>query len=144
MTRDNLRRRGIPKPLECSLCNEIESVTHLFFDCIVSKLLWNDVHMIFDIMITDYLCIASKWLCESRYMQFNVVSSAILWSIWNNRNSIVFNRKFWLNMMQVWHLTLCYLRDWKVPFKDQEWALVDQFKHLLIRELKMPMELEPN
>jgi hypothetical protein len=44
MTRDNFRCRGISKPLECSLCNEIESVTHLFFDCIVSKLLWNDVH----------------------------------------------------------------------------------------------------
>jgi hypothetical protein len=29
MTRDNLRKRGIPKPLECSLCREIESVSHV-------------------------------------------------------------------------------------------------------------------
>jgi hypothetical protein len=56
----------------------------------------------------------------------------------------VFNRKTWLNAKQVWHLTLAYLRDWKMPFKDQEWKLVDQIKHLLIRKLRMPMELEPD
>jgi hypothetical protein len=133
---------GIPKPLRCSLCNEIESVTHLFFDCTVSKLLWNDVHKIFDIMIIDYLGVASKWLCETRYMQFIMVSSVVFWSIWNKMNFIVFNRNTWLNMNHVWHPTLAYLRDCKVPFKDQEWVLVDQFKHLLIRKLRMPMELE--
>ena len=31
MTRDNLRARGIPKPLECEICKEIEIVKHLFF-----------------------------------------------------------------------------------------------------------------
>jgi hypothetical protein len=36
MTRDNSRRRGIPKPWECSFCKESESVHHLFFDFIVS------------------------------------------------------------------------------------------------------------
>ena len=32
MTTDNLRKRGMPKPLECCLCKEFESVAHLFFD----------------------------------------------------------------------------------------------------------------
>jgi hypothetical protein len=39
MTRDNIIHRGIPKPLECELCKDIESVNHLFFDCLVSRLL---------------------------------------------------------------------------------------------------------
>jgi hypothetical protein len=39
MTRDNLRHRGIQKLLGCELCSEIEFVKHLFFDCLVSKLL---------------------------------------------------------------------------------------------------------
>jgi hypothetical protein len=36
MTRDYLRKRGMPKPLECSLCKDIETVTHLFFECLIS------------------------------------------------------------------------------------------------------------
>jgi hypothetical protein len=57
MTRDNLRR-GIAKPLECSMCKEIEPLTHLSFDCIVSHLLWDDVFKIFGVMITDLLGIS--------------------------------------------------------------------------------------
>jgi hypothetical protein len=102
LTRDNLRKRGIPKPQECRFCKEIEYVKHLLFDCIVSRLMRDDVFEVFNIRVTDFLSIASKWLCNTRYLQFNVVSSAILRSIWNNRNIIVFNRKTWLNMKQLW------------------------------------------
>jgi hypothetical protein len=117
MTRDNLRKRGMPKPLECSLYKEIETVKHLFFECLISELLWDMVFDVFGIRVTDFLSIASKWLCITRHLQFNFVSSAIIWSIWNNRNNIVFNKKTWLNMKQVWHLALSYLRSWKIPFK---------------------------
>jgi hypothetical protein len=65
------------------------------------KALWDDVIEVSKIRVSDFFCIASKWLCNTRYLQFNVVSSAVLWSIWNNRNSIVFNMKTWLNMKQV-------------------------------------------
>lgn len=37
MTRDNLKARGIPKPLECELCKEIETIKHLLFECIVAR-----------------------------------------------------------------------------------------------------------
>jgi hypothetical protein len=58
----------------------------------------NDVYESFGVMITDFLSLESKWLCNTRYMQLNIVSSAVLWSILNNRNSIVFNRKPWMNI----------------------------------------------
>jgi hypothetical protein len=77
---------------------------------------------VFGIRVTDFLSIASRWLCNTIHLQFNFVSSAILWSIWNNRNSIVFNRKTWLNMKHVWHLALSYLRRWKTLFKTQVWT----------------------
>jgi hypothetical protein len=34
MTRNNLRKRGIPKPLECNLCKEFESVKDLFLNAL--------------------------------------------------------------------------------------------------------------
>jgi hypothetical protein len=60
MTRDNLRHRGIPKPHECELCREFKSVKHLFFDRLVSKLLWSEVKEIFGVEVNDYLSLASK------------------------------------------------------------------------------------
>jgi hypothetical protein len=77
-------------------------------DCIVSKLLWEDIYMVFNIMVADFLSIASKWPCNTRFLQFNFVIFAVLQSIWNN---ILLNRKQWLNMKQVWQLALLYLRN---------------------------------
>jgi hypothetical protein len=39
-------------------------------------------------------------------------------------------------MKQVWQRLLRYLRDWKIPFKDQSWELVDRFIKLLITRLQ--------
>jgi hypothetical protein len=55
------------------------------------------VFEVFGIRVTDFLSIAFRWLCNTRHLQFNFVSYAIIWSIWNNRNSIIFNRKTRLN-----------------------------------------------
>jgi hypothetical protein len=110
----------------------------------ISKLLWQEVQEIFNIEINDFLSLASKWLYSKRYFQFNFVSSAVIWTIWNNRNSIVFNRSSWLNMKQVWQRLLGYLRNWKIPFKDQTWELVDRFTMHLIRRLQVPLALMPD
>jgi hypothetical protein len=60
MTRDNLRVRGMIKPLDCKMCKEIETVKHLMFKCVVSRMLWDDVFKIFNIFVIDFESIASK------------------------------------------------------------------------------------
>ena len=40
MTRDNLRRRHIIKPLTCVFCSSDESIQHLLFDCVVARIMW--------------------------------------------------------------------------------------------------------
>jgi hypothetical protein len=37
-----------------------------------------------------------KWLCNKKFLHFNLVSSAILWELWINRNNIVFNKVIWI------------------------------------------------
>jgi hypothetical protein len=59
-------------------------------------------------------------------------------------NALSLTKKSWLNMKQVWHPSLAYQRDWKVPLKDQEWGLVDQFRGLLLKNIKRPLQLEPD
>jgi hypothetical protein len=78
MTRDNLRTRGMVKPLECEMCKELETVKHIMFECIVAKLLWAIVERVFDCNITNFESIASKWLCYKKLLHFNLVTSAAL------------------------------------------------------------------
>jgi hypothetical protein len=144
MTTDNLRKRGIPKPLECMMCKELESVKHLFFECLVARIVWDDVFKVFDVLVTDFESIAAKWLCNKKFMHFNVVTFAVLWGLWNNRNSLVFNHSSWLNIKQVWRLILLYLRNWKVPSKELEGGKCGQFRDLLVCKLRTPLMLQAN
>lgn len=87
MTRDNLDKRNMGKPLICEFCAEPETIDHLFFSCVVARDIWKDVPAFFDTPIgQDYLsaarfCPASKKNCAS-----NSICACILWGIWKNRN----------------------------------------------------------
>jgi hypothetical protein len=131
----------MPKPLECEMCKEIETVKHIMFECIVARLLWDEVFKIFDIVVTDFESIATKWLCNKKFLHFNLVSSAVLWTLWINRNNLVFNKMTWLNSKQVWRLALSFLKEWKVPFKDSEGEKSGQLMDLLLLKLRSPLLL---
>ena len=68
MTRDNLRKRHIIKPLDCVFCSEQETNTHLFFECIVARLVWREVEVLFGISITNFESIARWWICEKKLL----------------------------------------------------------------------------
>jgi hypothetical protein len=59
-TVDNLNKKGLMKNPQCCFCNENESVSHLFFECVVAKVLWKYVSEFlgFDIG-QDYMSVAS-------------------------------------------------------------------------------------
>ena len=69
---DNIRKRGIAKPLECVHCKEIESVYHLFFECIVARLIWAEVECVFRISVDGFESIAKCWLCNKKFLHLNV------------------------------------------------------------------------
>jgi hypothetical protein len=88
-------------PLECELCKEFESVRHLMFECLVSMLIWDDVFQIFDITDTNFESVVSKWLCNKKFLHFNLVFSVVLRGLWINKNNLVFNTVTWINIKQV-------------------------------------------
>jgi hypothetical protein len=63
------------------------------FECVVSRVLWDDIFKIFNILVTDFESIASKWLCNKKFIHFNLVSSTVLWTLWINRNNLIFNKR---------------------------------------------------
>jgi hypothetical protein len=126
MTRDNLRTRGMVKPLECEMCKELETVKHLMFDCIVARQLWTIVEKVFDCNIDNFESIASKWLCNKKFLHFKLVTSATLWGLW---------------IKQVWRLVLSFIKEWKVPFKELEGGKSSQFLNCLLVLLRSRLPL---
>ena len=61
MTKDNLLKRGIEKPKECMFCLEEESISHLFFDCVVAKILWNLFSDFYDLTVSCYADVAGRY-----------------------------------------------------------------------------------
>ena len=59
-------KRGTAKHLECVHYKEIESVYHLFFECIVAKQVWLIVQKVFQVVVVDSECVARCWLCNKR------------------------------------------------------------------------------
>jgi hypothetical protein len=49
MTRDNLKKRNMNKPEECAFCCDDESISHLFHECVVAKVIWKSVSKFFGI-----------------------------------------------------------------------------------------------
>ena len=70
MTRDNLRKRHIIQPLDCVFCSEQETNTHLFFECIVARLVWREVEDLFGISTTNFESIGRWWLCKKKLLAF--------------------------------------------------------------------------
>ena len=80
---------------------------------------------------------------SQKHKQFNVVSSAVLWGLWNFRNSIVFNRRSWISIKQVLGLVYRYLRDWTKLFQDLQGGKMQEFQELIWERLRKPLMLEP-
>jgi hypothetical protein len=97
MTKDNLQKRNLNKPLDCVFCKEHETINHIFFDCVVARNVWEKVSEFFGLPpISDYLSVARIWLANTKHAAQNTIYSAVLWSIWKIRNALVFDNQQWI------------------------------------------------
>ena len=99
MTRDNQRKRHIIKPLDRVLCFEHETISHLFFECVVAKYAWSFIIDHFRVQKgTDFESVARFWISNKKNSALNIVSSAVLWCLWKYMNNIIFNNTIWTSI----------------------------------------------
>jgi hypothetical protein len=135
MTRDNLLKRNLNKPVCCVFCSENESIDHLFFQCIVAKQIWKFITSVFNIQVGhDYISVARFWVANKKHPALNSICAATLWCIWKFRNDMIFNGQTWLNLHQILRMILLSVRRWKIIFKDHMLPLVDHFCDLTLKE----------
>lgn len=93
----------------------MESVQHLFFECVVVRIMWKIVSDIVQVKIGEsYESMAGFWLSNKKFTVLNMISSAVLWSVWKMRNSMWFQQVQWREMNQVWRHIVNMLRSWKI------------------------------
>jgi hypothetical protein len=116
---DNLNEKEMSKPTQCCFCNDNESISHLFFECAIIKVVWGFVgeYLGFDLG-SNYISVASKWLQKEIFDFVNIISTVVLKGIWLTRNDFVFNKHVWLDvkciLRRIWKLTM----EWRIIRKE--------------------------
>jgi hypothetical protein len=78
LTRDNVCKRREVEDKTCLFCNEHESIHHLFFDCVVAKVILGHIAAIFDKPIeSDFESVARWWLSENKHSVLNIFSCSL-------------------------------------------------------------------
>jgi hypothetical protein len=91
LTRDNLTKRINVDDKSCLFCKEYEFVHHLFFGCCVAHLMWEHVADITGLpVIIDFATLGKFWVLGRKYVEFNVLSSVVIWTIWKLKITYVF------------------------------------------------------
>jgi hypothetical protein len=91
LTRDNLLKGKNLDDVSCLFCSDPESVHHLFFECCVSKIMWQNLSaMCGKVIGFDFESVASLWLSAKKFKTLNICTTTVMWSIWKIRNSMCF------------------------------------------------------
>ncbi|XP_020251372.1 uncharacterized protein LOC109828828 [Asparagus officinalis] len=101
LTREKLLKRGIIQSDHCCLCsdNVQESRNHLFFDCLFSKAVWNNIMdwLKFKWRACDWDILMDWYTCRLRGKGFKqslkrLALANTVYRIWRERNDRIFNK----------------------------------------------------
>lgn len=125
LTRDNLAKSQVIPDTSCVFCSEAESIKHLFFDCIVSRQIWEVVADVLHIHIPcSFESLLSFWKINKKFAAVNIFTTATLWGLWRIRNDFVFQGRRWRSMKCVIGLVGSLVRQWKILCPDAQASLL--------------------
>lgn len=99
----------------CLFCLEKETIQHVFFECAVAKQCWCIISDILGYNVGgSMLDVGKYWLSNKKCCLVNMVSSAVIWSIWKLRNDLCFQRCGWRGMEMLLCRISGLLENWTV------------------------------
>jgi hypothetical protein len=127
LTRDNVKKRKHIEDDRCLFCSEVESVHHLFFDCVVAKQMWEHISD-----CTETLCgscfenIGTLWISNKKNVVTNIFTSAALWGLWKLRNSLAFREGRWKDVNSLLQKIATLVHNWKILCPVQQTSELEQ------------------
>ena len=121
---DQLHKRNDSIAVECALCNEQESSSHIFFQCHLARFAW--------ICLRSWM--GNQWnpssfrevrvllrSCSGRFRRvFWPIFSAICWVLWTTRNKFTIEHVFPKHPVNCLYNLLALLQLWKCLIKEEE------------------------
>jgi hypothetical protein len=104
----------------CSVMSLSRSVT-CFFDCCIAQVIWDELcDMACLPLVTDFESVRSMWIKGKKYKAYNILTSAVIWSIWRLRNKFCFQGAVWSRVEVVLLGVARHLRNWALLKKMEE------------------------
>jgi hypothetical protein len=105
LTKDNLWKYKWKGSLQCSFCNQIETIKHLFFECYIARATWHMFSIATGLSKPNSIwSVLGGWLSFKRGKEKRLILvgvTTMFWSIWLCCNDIVFNKKLIISLVQV-------------------------------------------
>jgi hypothetical protein len=118
----------------CLFCNELESVSHLFFECCVAQCVWGEISELSDkVLGADFESVARFWVADNKHKALNVCAAAVLWAIWKLRNECCFQGTRWEGVQVLLRKIGRMIRDWRLLNKPEVAARLEEWA----RDLEM-------
>ena len=118
-------------------CDRDETIKHLFLDCLLAKVLWQTIHIAFNITPPNSVnTLFGTWLNGiepdlARHIRVGVC--ALMWAIWNCRNDLVFNMTTCIHFLQVIFRATALIRSWLLL------TLTEAREHLVTGSIRWKM-----
>jgi hypothetical protein len=142
LTRDNLAKRRNVDDETCLFCDDKESIQHLFFDCCVTKCMWQ---VCFDVcgkqLGADFESVAKYWLHNKKLNCLNVLTTAVFWIIWKFRNEMCFQGRKWTGVKELIGRWARMLKDWLLLRKPEDVLVLGAWMEKLELEHARPPSL---
>lgn len=90
----------------------------------------------------DFESIARFWIANKRHKLTNIISSAVLWSIWKLRNETCFQGAVWMGMKSILLKIVRMLRRWMVLFGQDVGLQVEEFAGQLEFKASSPPRIQ--
>lgn len=121
-------------------CDDIETVSHLFFICPVARVIWSIVAKCFGAHnIPNNVNQCWQW-CETwlpygkKFHSWGV--AAVCWAIWKTKNKACFEKKMVKNPPEIIFHSCAVMRYWAGLFDDQERAQLIEGSELMLKVAK--------
>ena len=120
----------------CAVCDQLESIDHLFFQCHVARCIWGLVGFCFQASnIPDsyrqYKRWIEIWLPDGKTVH-HFGFAAISWAIWKCRNKAIFDKKVIRHPAEILIHACVFLKYWTGLHKEEmQTGLLEGVKTLL-------------
>lgn len=137
----SLKKRGWKGSPKCCLCECLELIEHLFFDCHLATFTWGVIKEVFDLDATPRSLndLITTWLSGKGPLPIRIamfVFAGFAWALWTTRNKMAIEKQFPKAPTDIIYTGLSLLQSWSIKLKEEDKARVAKITEAILCWLK--------